>query len=51
MMRILTDRERELTELILPYFDGLELREDAPEEIKKAHQELIKLGKIDIEDL
>lgn len=51
MMRILTDRERELTELILPYLDGLELRENAPEEIKKAQQELIELGNVNIEDL
>ncbi len=36
----------ELVEIIEPYTDRMcQLKDDAPEEIKKAHKELLELGK------
>ena len=40
MRRLLTDRERELLKIMEPYMVNLELVPDAPEEAKRALEEL-----------
>lgn len=37
-------QERELWETVKPYLDGCELKKDAPEEIKAAHEELRRIA-------
>ena len=47
MVRAVTDRERELHNIIEPYFvyqNGGYLKENAPEEVRAAHRELLAMA-------
>ena len=43
-MEIVDPREKELWKKVEPYLDGVHLREDAPEEVREADQELTKIA-------
>lgn len=51
MFGVVTEYEKKLMRIIEPYMDGTDFRDDAPEKVKKAREELIRINKVDVEDL